>query len=154
MVVKKDCTNIDGNLSHNKPGGIMRNVFKMVSALMLVSAFGILAAGGGEGRIQFGLLPPDQQQASTADWYTMKSYHISGSGKTILNVDSTWDDYLLKGFINQSTASNAAVKIITQVGDTAIIPIPPAGFIWKLPVIAKLFATGTSDSLVYMFQKK
>jgi hypothetical protein len=114
----------------------------------------ILAAGGGEGRIQYGILPPDQQQASTADWYTMKIYHISGSGKTIVNVDSTWDDYLLKGFINQSTASNAAVKVITQVGDTAIIPIPPAGYIWKLPVIAKLFTTGTSDSLVYMFQKK
>ena len=61
---------------------------------------------------------------------------------------------ILKGFYNNRRDSSVYVYVVTAEGDTANLSVPSETPLWKLPVIAKIFKTGTTDSVYGLFQKR
>ena len=90
--------------------------------------------------------------ASMADWYTVKAVNISGL--TNLTTLTSYPGLVLKMFGNKSQSTNAFVKCVTTQNDTIIVPVMAGSSTGKLPPIAFVFKTGTSDSLLFYFQKR
>lgn len=129
----------------------MKRFFSFLFVSVIFSCFTIFAQ---EGKMTAGGLSAEESARSSADWYTWKDYNISEYSGTVLTVSTQWG-LLLKGFINKRADNTGYVKFITSQGDTIInFPIPAHDFSGKTPVIAKIFKSGTSDSLIYCFQKK
>ena len=122
---------------------------KFAAVLVLFSA--MIAFAGREGEIQNNL-PPEQSLASMADWYTVKAINISGL--TDITMLTTYPLYILKMFSNQSSTTNGKVKVITVQGDTVTVSVMAGQSTGKLPPIKFVFKTGTSDSLIWYFQKR
>lgn len=96
----------------------------------------------------------NQAANSAADWYTMKKINISALAGDI-SVSATWPGHYLKGFYNPRRDSSLYVNFVTARGDTIMKYSIPAEYTTpKLPSIKTVFKSGTSDSLVFLFQKE
>lgn len=125
----------------------MRFVFGLV-LLLSASSF------AQEGVLTVGRVSVDQSSASSADWYTMKPVGDISTLGSVITVSTTWSGLVLKGFLNPRRDSSVYVHCITVNGDTAKVSVATESYSGKLPAIAKVITATSSDSTIFLFQKR
>ena len=91
--------------------------------------------------------------AMVAGWFDAKPLKISAESGDVV-VATKYPHMVLFGFINQDPTNSATLKVKTSNGnDTAfVIPLSGGEKLWPLPEIKTIVKTGTSDSLIVLFQ--
>ena len=98
-------------------------------------------------------VPTDQALRSMADWYTMKVYKPSVlTGVT--TVSTTWSLLQCKAIYNNRRDSSRTVQAITAAGDTVKVSVAAESASMKLPILVKLIAAGSQDSVYLMMQSR
>jgi hypothetical protein len=134
----------------------MVRFMRYFSSVLAIVAIAISVFAGGEGVVGDKGKNLDQSVRSTADWYTAKRLNMVAESGTI-TIATKWPGLILKGFRNNSRDSSLTVKVIYDAGDTETLSIPSETTTNKLPVVAKVFKTGTTTDTLHLtslFQKQ
>lgn len=94
----------------------------------------------------------DGDIASMADWYDAKDLNISGEAGDV-TVATKYSGLVLKGLHNHGAAAGTMLCTSSR-GSSFSVTLPSGGFSGKLPQIATLTQSGSSDDFTLFFQKK
>lgn len=105
-----------------------------------------------EGRV--GQKKPSEAEslAMMSGWYTAKNVDISAEA-TDITVQTKWPGYVLRAFGDNSGSVGTAV-VVTKAGDEYTLKVPANGQTPIQPEIAKVKKSGSSNSLLFYFQKR